>query len=176
MCNAYEIDNIEEAIFKTALIICKSKRGKNMFGQKDHQIMYSWVEFSSVAQLCPTLWEPMDCSTSGFLVHYQPLELGQTHVDWVADAIQPSHPLLSPSPPAFSLNQHKGFFPITQFFMSGCQRIGVSASASVLAMNIQDVFILGFTGRIFLLFKGLSRLFSNTTVQKRQFFSTQLSL
>ena len=65
---------------------------------------------SSVAQLSPTLCNPMDCSTPGFPVHHQLLELTQTRVCWVSDAIQPSHPLLSPFPPAFSLSQHQGFF------------------------------------------------------------------
>ena len=69
-----------------------------------------------------------------------------------------------------------GSFPMSQFFTSGGQNIGVSASASVLPMNIQDWFLFRLTGMISLLSKGLSRVFSNTTVQKRQFFSTQLSL
>ena len=59
------------------------------------------LQFSSVAQSCPTLCNPMDCSTPGFLVHHQLLELPQTHVHWVSDAIQPSYPLLSPSPLVF---------------------------------------------------------------------------
>ena len=60
-------------------------------------------QFSSVAQLCLTLCNPMDCSTSGFSVHHQLSEFTQTHVHWVSDAIQPSHLLSSPSPPAFNL-------------------------------------------------------------------------
>jgi len=67
------------------------------------------VQFSSVAQLCPTL-QPLDCSTSGLPVHHQLPELTHTHVHWVGDAIQPSHPLSSPSPPAFNLSQHQGLF------------------------------------------------------------------
>ena len=67
-------------------------------------------QFSSVTQSCLTLWDPMDCSTSGFLVHRQLPDLTQTHVHWVGDAIQPSHPLSSPSPPAFNLSQHQGLF------------------------------------------------------------------
>ena len=66
-------------------------------------------QFSSVAQLCTTLCDPMDCSMPGFPVHHQLSELAQTHVHLVDDAIQPSHPLLSPSPPAFNLSQHRGF-------------------------------------------------------------------
>ena len=72
--------------------------------------------------------------------------------------------------------QASGSFPMSQFFASGGQSIGVSASASVLPMNIQDWFPLGLTGWICLQSKGLSRVFSNTTVQKHQFFGTQLSL
>ena len=66
--------------------------------------------FSSVTQLCPTLCDPMDCSTPGLPVHHQLLEFTQTHVRWVSDAIQPSHPLSSPSPPTFNLSQHQGLF------------------------------------------------------------------
>ena len=64
----------------------------------------------SVTQACLTLCNPMDCSTPGFPVHHQLPELTQTHVHWVGDAIQSSHPLQSPSPHAFSLSQHQGFF------------------------------------------------------------------
>ena len=68
------------------------------------------VQFSSVSQLCRTLFNPMDCSTPGCPVHHQCLEPSQTHVHWVSDAIQPFHPLLSPSPPDFILSQHQGLF------------------------------------------------------------------
>ena len=68
------------------------------------------IQFSSVAQSCLTLCDPTDCSTPGFPDHHQLLELTQTHVHRVGDAIQPSHPLLSPSPPAFNLSQHQGLF------------------------------------------------------------------
>ena len=67
-------------------------------------------QFSSVAQSCPTFCDPMNCSMPGLPVHHQPLELTQTHVHWVCDAIQPSHPLSSPSLPAFILSQHQGLF------------------------------------------------------------------
>ena len=108
----------------------------------------------------------MDCRTTDLCVHHQLLEFTQTHAHWVGDAIQPSHPLLSPSPPFFSLSQHQGSFQISQFFVSGDQSIGVSPSASVLPMNIQDQFPLGWTGWI-LQYKGLSRDFSNTTMAQR---------
>ena len=68
------------------------------------------LQFSSVAQLCLTLCNPMECSMPGFPVHHQLPELTQTHVHWVGDAIQPSHPLLSLSPPALNLSQHQGLF------------------------------------------------------------------
>ena len=67
-------------------------------------------QFSSVAQSCRTLWDLMDCSTSDFPVHHQLLEVTQTHVHQVSDAIQPSHPLFPPSPPAFNLSQHQSLF------------------------------------------------------------------
>ena len=71
---------------------------------------FSSVQFSSVAQSCPTLCNPMNCSTPGLPVHHQLLELTQTHVHWVSDAIQPSHPLSSPSPPAPNPSQQQSLF------------------------------------------------------------------
>ena len=132
--------------------------------------------FSSVAQLCLTLCDPMDCSTSGFPVHHQLPELTQSHVHWVGDAIQPFHPLLTPSPPTFNLSLHQGLFQWVSFFTSGGQSIRVSASVSVLLMNTQDWFPLGWTCCISLQYKGLSRVLSNTSVQKHKFFGAQLSL
>ena len=103
-------------------------------------------------------------------------EIIQTHGHWVSDVIQPSHhPLSSPSPRAFNLSQHQGLFKwVSQFFTSGGQSIGASSAASVLPKNIQDWFPLQLTGLISLQSKGLLRIFSNTTVQKHQFFSAQL--
>ena len=118
---------------------------------------------------------PMDCSTPGFPVLHRLLELAQIHVHWVGGAIQPSCPLLSPSPPAFNLSQHLSFL-MSWLFASGGQNIGTSASASVLPMNIQGWFPLGLTGLISLQSKRLSRVFSSTTVKKHQFFGTQSSL
>ena len=107
-------------------------------------IMYVLHSVSSVAQLCPILCNPMDCSMPDFPVHHQLPEFTQTHLHWVSDAIQPSHPLLSPSPPAFNLSA-SGSFPVSQFFTSSGQSIGLSASTSVLPMNTQDWFPLGWT-------------------------------
>ena len=75
-----------------------------------HLVSSISVQFSSVAQLCPTLCDPMNHSTPGLPVHHQLLELNQTHVHRVGDAIQLSHPLSSPSPAAFNLSQHQGLF------------------------------------------------------------------
>ena len=92
---------------------------------------------SSVVQACPTLCDPMDCSTPGFPVHLQLPELAQTHVNPVGDAVQPSHPVV-PFSSRLQSFPASGAFPMSQFFASGGQSIGVSASASGLPMNIQD--------------------------------------
>ena len=134
---------------------------------------YIPVQFSSVAHSCLTLCDPMDFSMSGFPVHYQLLELTQTHVHWVGDAIQPSHPLSSLSPPTFP--SIRGFSNEPVLHIKKLKYWSL-ASPSVLPMNIQDWFPLGWTGWISLLSKGLSRVFSNTIVEKHQFFSAQLSL
>ena len=96
------------------------------------------VQSGSVAQLCPTLCDPMDCSTPGLPVHHQLPEFTQTHVHRLSDAIQSSHPLLCPSPPAFNLSQPSGPFQMSQFFTSGGQSTGVSDLASVLPVNTRD--------------------------------------
>ena len=88
---------------------------------------------SSVTQSCLTLCDPMDYLP----VHHQLLEFTQTHIHWVGDAIQPSHPLSSPSPPAPDPSQHQSF-PMSQLITWGGQSIGVSSLASVLPANIQD--------------------------------------
>ena len=142
-----KIWGMEELSFIQDLITCKSQRG---------------YQFSSVTQLCLTLWNPMNRSMPGLPVHHQLLELTQTHVHQVGDAIQPSHPLLSPCPPA-----------LKPFTWSG-QSIVVPALASVLPNNIQD-WSLEWTGWISLQSNGLSRVLSNTTVQKHQFLGAQLS-
>ena len=133
---------------------------------------------SSVTQSCPSLCNPMDCNMPGFPVHHQLPELVHTHVHQVSDAIQPSHSLSSSSLPTFSLSQHQGLFPVSQFFASGGQSIGVSASASVSPSNEYSGLI-SFRMDWFKLFAiqgTLSIVFSNTTVQKHQFFSSQLPL
>ena len=129
-------------------------------------------QFSSVTQSCPTLYNPMNRSTPGLPIHHQLPEFTQTHVHWVGDAISSSVVSFSSCPQSLPAS---GSFPVSQLFAWGGQSIGVSALASVLSMNTQDWFPLGWTGWISLLSKELSRVFSNTTVQKHQFFSAQLS-
>ena len=128
----------------------------------------------SVTQSCLTICDPMNHSTPGLPVHHQLLEFTQTHVHRVGDAIQPPHPLLSLYPPAPNPSQHESF-PMSQLFTWGGQSIAVSALVSFLPMNTQDWSPLEWTGWISLQSKGLSRVFSNTTVQEHQFFGTQLS-
>ena len=142
-------------------------------------------QFSSLAQSGRTLCDPMNCSTPGLPVHHQLPKLMQTHDHRVGDAIQPSHPLSSPSPPAPNPSQHQGLFQwvnsshelakilelqlqhqsfsMSQLFTRGGQSTGVSALASFLPKNTQDQSPLEWTGLISLQSKGLSRVFSNTT-------------
>ena len=154
--------------------------------QTQDQGLYQWVsslhqvakllelqhQFSSVEQLCLILCDPMDCSMPALPVHHQLPEFTQTHVNWVSDAIQPSHPLSSPSPIAFNLSQHQGLF---QWVCSSHQ---VARVLELQHQTFQWIFRIDF-------FKDWlvgspcsprdSQEFSNTTVQKHQFFSAQLS-
>ena len=132
------------------------------------------LQFSSVTQSCPTLCDPMDCSVAPC-----PAPTPGAY-STSCPSRQWCHPTISSSVIPFSSCLKSflasGFFPVSQFFTSGGQSIGVSASASVLPMNIQDWFLLGLTRWISLQSKGLSGVLSNTTIQKHQFFSTPLSL
>ena len=122
-----------------------------------------------VAQSCRTLCEPMNCSTPGFPVLYYLLEFAQTHASWVSDASSLVSPFSS-YPQSFP---ESGSFPMSRLFTSGGQSIGISVSASVLLMNIQG----WFPFRLTCLISSLSKeVFSNTTVQKHQFFGAQPSL
>ena len=133
------------------------------------------VEFSSVTWSCPTLCNPMNNSTPGLLVHHQLLEFTQTHVHWVSDAIQPSHPLSSPFSSYPQSLPASESFPMSQLFLWGGQSTGVSALASFLPKKSQGWSPSEWTGWISLQSKGLSRVFSNTTVQKHQFYNAQPS-
>ena len=133
------------------------------------------VQFSSVSQSCPTLCDPTDCSTPSFPLHHQLPELTQTHVHQDGDAIQPSHPLLSPSPPAFNILSIRVFSNESVLHIRWLKYWSFSFAISP-SSEYSRLFPLGLTGLISLQSKGLSRVFSNTTVQNHQFFSAQLSL
>ena len=131
------------------------------------------VQFSSVSQSCSTLCNPMNCSTPGLPVHHQLPEFTQTHVHWVGDAIQPSHPLASPSPPALNLSLHQGLFK----WVSSLHQV-----AKVLEFQLTISLSNEYSGLISFRMDwlDLSTVFSNTTVWKHQFlhqfFRAQLSL
>jgi len=133
-------------------------------------IHYRHKLFCSVTNLCPTVWNPMDCSTLGFPVLHYLLEFAQTHVHWISDA----YLTISTSATHFSclhFFQHQS--GMSQLFTRGGQSTG--ALASVLPINTQDWFPLGLTGLISMLSKWLSRVFSST-ILKHRFFSAQSSL
>ena len=133
----------------------------------------SSVQFSSVAQLCPILCDPMNHSTPGLPVHHQLPKLTQTHVHRVSDAIQSFSVMpFSSSLKSFPASRS---FSMSQLFTSGDQSIGVSALTSFVPKKSQGWSPSEWTGWISLQSKGLSRVFSNTTLQKLQFFGAQLS-
>ena len=147
-----------------------------MYINKETQQRTFWgkllVQFRSVTLTSPTLCSPMNHSTPGLAVHHQLPEFTQTHVHWVGDAIQPSHPLLSPSPPSLNLSQHQGLFK----WVSSLYQVAKVLEFQLQHQSFQWTRRTDWTGWISLQTKGLSRLFSNTTVQKHQFSSAQLSL
>ena len=134
-----------------------------------------------VVQLLSCVWlyvTPWTAAHQGFPVLHYLLKFAQTHVHW-DDAMQPSHPLLPPSPPVLNLSQYQGL----SNELAVCIRwpeywsSGISPSSGIsTVLNMQDWFHLGLTGLISLLSKGLSRVFFSTIVQKHQFFGTQPSL
>ena len=138
---------------------------------------FSSIQFSC-SVVCLTIWDPMNCSTPSLSIHHKLPESTQTHAHRVSDGIQPSHPLSAPLPPAPNPSQHQGLF---QRVSSSHEVAGVSALASVLPVNTQDWSPLGWTDWISWQSKGLSRVFSNTIVQKASifqcsaFFTVQLS-
>ena len=129
------------------------------------------IQIRSVTQSCLTLCNPMNCSTPGLPVHHQLPKFTQTHVHRLNDAIQPSHPLSSPSPLAPNSLPASESFPMSQLFAWGGQSTGVSALASFLPKKSQGWSPSEWTGWTSMQSKGLSRVFSNTTVQKHQFFT-----
>ena len=174
--------------FESQLVNYCNLSSINLLKTKNHMVIWINVEkvsdkiqhpfmicCCSVTKLCSTVSDPVNCSSPGFPVLYYLPEFEQTHVCWVSDAIHPFHPLSSPSPPTLNLSQHQGLF----------QWIGSSHHvAKVLELQLQHQsfqwvfridFLLRLTGLI-LQSRGLSRVFSNTTVQKHQFFGAQPSL
>ena len=135
---------------------------------------FSSLQFSSVAQLCPTLCDPMNRSMPGLPVHHQLPEFTQTHIhqQWWHPAVSSSVVPFSSCPQSLPASES---FPMSQLFTWRGQRTGVSALASLLPKNIWDWSPSEWTGWISLQSKGLSRVFSNTTVQKHQVFGAQLS-
>ena len=132
-----------------------------------------WV--SSVAQSCLTLCDPMDWSMPGLPVRHQLLEFTLTYIHQVGDAIQPSHPLSSPSPPAFNLSQHQGFFKS----VSSSHQVAKVLEFQLQHQSFQWIFRTDFLQDGLLGFpcstSDCQRAFSNTTIQKHQFFDAQLS-
>ena len=132
---------------------------------------WSSVQFSSVTQSCPTLCNLITCNTPGLPVHHQLPELTQTHAHWVSDAIQSSHILSTPSPPAFNLSQNQGLFK----WVNSLHLVAKVLEFQLQHQSFQWIFRIDW----FISFqsKGLSRDFSNTTVQKQclVFFMVQLS-
>ena len=94
----------------TSMSLLKCRFSSSLKKKKNTKNFTNNIQFSLVAQSCPTLWDPKDCSTPGLPVHHQLPKFTQTHVHWVGDAIQPSHALSSPSPPTFNIVQHQGLF------------------------------------------------------------------
>ena len=164
---------------KISWVIKWSKRSSSIKKSNNMNSYYFWLclvtQFSSVAQSCPTLCDPMNRSMPGLPVHHQLLEFTEIHVHWVGDAIQPYHPLSSPSPPAPNPSQHQGLFQ----WVNSSHEV-----AKVLEFQLQHQSF-QWTPRTDRLSDGLvglpcsprdfSRVFSNTTVQKHEFFGTQLS-
>ena len=139
---------------------------------------YRMNQFSSVSQSCPILCDPTDCRRPGLPVHRQLPEFTQTHGHWVGDAIHPFSSCVVPFSSCLQSFPASGSFQMNQFFISGGQSFEVSAS--VLPVNIQDWSPLGWTDLISLQSKGLSRVFSKTSLkasilQHSAFFMIQLS-
>ena len=126
-----------------------------------------YFQFSSVQSLSHVrLCNAMDCSRPGLPIHHQLPEFTQTHVHWVGDAIQTSHPLSCPSPPAFNFSQHQGLFQWVSSSHQVAKVLEFQLQHQSFQWTFRTDFLLGWTGWISLQSKGLTRVFSNTTVQK----------
>ena len=137
------------------------------FPRKTRPFLGGWGQCCcSVAKSClfVTPWTAASQAPLSFTINWSLLKF--MSIESVSDAFQPPHPLSSPSLPVYSLSQHQGLIPMSQLFTSGGQSIGVSASASVLSVNFQGWFPLGWTGLTSLQSKGLSSVFSSSTVRQ----------
>ena len=158
-----------------------SNLGLLYWGQILYPLNYEGCpQYSSVAQLCPTLCDPMNHSTPGLPVHYQLPEFTQTHAHWVGDASQPSSTSVIPFSSCPQSFPASGSFPMSRLFASGGQSIGVCKYSNIspsnehpglISFRMDWLDLLAVQGTL-----KISRVFSNTTVQKHQFFSPQLSL
>ena len=134
-------------------------------------VQFSSVQSLSCVQLFATPWTAAHQAS----VHHQLPESTQTHIHWVGSAIQPSHPLSSASPPALNLSQHQGLFKWVSSLNQVAKILEFQLQHQSFQWTPRTDLLLGWTGWISLQSKGLSRVFSNTTVQKHQFFGAQLS-
>ena len=132
-------------------------------------------QFSSVTQSCPTLCDPMNRNTPGLPVHQQLPEFTQTHVHWVSDAIQPSHSLSSLSPPAPNPSQHQSLFQWVNSSHEVAKKYWSFSFSIIPSKETPGLISFRMDWLDLLAVQGLSRVFSNTTVQKHQFFSAQPS-
>ena len=153
--------------------------GGNVYWCSQYGKQYVSQSVSLVTQSCPTICDPINCSKPGLPVHHQLPKFTQTHVHRVSDAIQPSHPLSSPFPPAPNTSQYQSI-PMSQLFTWGGQSIGVSALASVFQMNTQGWSPSEWTGWISLQSKGLKSLLQHHSSKASilwlsAFFTVQLS-
>ena len=154
-------------IWKTSGLASTSKGLRNH--HYDHSVQFSHSVVSNSLRPHELQYARPPCPSPTPGVHSNSSPLCQWCQPTISSSVIPFSSCLQSFPAS-------GSFPVSQFFASGGQSIGVSASTSLLPVNIQDWFPLGWTSWIFLLSKGLSRIFSNTVVQKHQFFSAQLSL
>ena len=155
------------------VVSCKYSGSQNFLLYNVRRLTKVWGKFSSVAQSCSTLCDPMDCSTPGLPVHHQLPEPTHTHVH---PTIQPSHLLSSSSPPTSNLSQYQGLLQRVSSLPQWSKYWSFSVSISPSNECSGLISFRKWTGWIALQSKGFSRVFFNTTVQKHQFFGTQLSL
>ena len=140
-------------------------------GKGSHPVLSS-VQFSSATQLCPTLCSPMDCSTPGICVLHQLPKLAQIHAHRVNDAIQPSRPLSSPSPPCLQSFPASGSFPMSHLLHQVASSFSFSISSSNEYSGLISLELIGSISSLSKGFSRVSRVFSNTIIRNHQYFGT----